>query len=282
MTQTYKSELLKMTPLGLRSVIRDTRDAIRNVLLTPEKNYQRYLKYKSKSDKPHGYPTVTSSNAVLRNRQEWESALSQVKSLGLPPSNNLPKNWDSLIALDCILRKTNSEAEILDAGAEVYSVILPWLYLYGYRNLQGINPVFKKPLRRGPINYEYGDITQTRFANNTFDAVTCLSVIEHGVDLHSYFQEVSRILKPDGILITSTDYYDRPIDTRNLIAYGVPIHIFSKDEIMLAINTAREYGLEMKDMINLDCQETPVRWEEFDLNYTFVVFTLQKIGSTSL
>src|SRR6266700_2066103 len=235
MTQSSKKRLVKAIPPELRNAIRDTRDAIRDVMLVPEKNYRLYLKYKSRSDKPNGYPKATSSNAVLRSRQEWENSVMQVEALGLPLRRDLPKNWDSLATLESILRKTNSEAKILDAGAESYSVILPWLYLYGYRHLTGINLVFDKPLRRGPICYEYGDITQTRFENDTFDVITCLSVIEHGVNVRSYFQEAARILKPNGMLITSTDYYPSPIDTRNQTAYGVPIHIFSKDEIISAL-----------------------------------------------
>ena len=38
-----------------------------------------------------------------------------------------------------------------------------------------------------------GDITKLRFDAGTFDAVTCLSVVEHGVDLDAYFREMSRI-----------------------------------------------------------------------------------------
>lgn len=93
---------------------------------------------------------------------------------------------------------------MLDAGAEMYSCILPWLCLYKFRRVEGINLVFKGVTRRGPITYKYGDITHTEYDTATFDAITCLSVVEHGVDLNTYFREMSRILKPGGILITST------------------------------------------------------------------------------
>ena len=35
----------------------------------------------------------------------------------------------------------------------------------------------------------------------SFDAITCQSVIEHGVDLEAYFREMARILKKGGHLI---------------------------------------------------------------------------------
>lgn len=247
-----------------------------DIILQTEIEYQFYLKYKRGVGKPSEYPRAPWRNAVLKTRQEWKDAVEQVKTLGLPLHPQAPKNWDSLAALDCILKRTNRTAHILDAGAVLFSVILPWLSLYGYRHLKGINLVFDRLVRRGPIGYEYGDITQTRFRKNTFDAITCLSVIEHGVNLEAYFKEMSRILKPNGILSTSTDYYVYSINVKGQMAYGVPIHIFSKDEIIAALSIAREFDLELTDAINLDCQKKVVRWKELDLDYTFLIFTLQK------
>src|SRR6266567_1081187 len=267
MVESYKLRRLQGMQRELRNAIRDTRSAIRDVVLAPETNYQVYLKYKYKVGKPQGYPRAPWRNAVLGTREEWKTAVKQVETLGLPLHSDLPKNWDSLAALDCILKRTNLDAHILDAGAELYSVILPWLYLYGYRHLIGANLVFNQPVKRGPIRYQYNDITHTNFDANTFDAITCLSVIEHGVNLPSYFQEVSRILKPNGVLITSTDYYSNSINTGGQIAYGVPIRIFSRDEIISALKIAKEYGLELTDSINLDCQGKPVQWGQFNLDY---------------
>jgi len=90
---------------------------------------------------------------------------------------------------------------VLDAGAEMYSCILKWLRLYGFRRLEGINIVFKGETRRGPITYKYGDITHTEYDPATFDAITCLSVIEHGVDLDAYFREMGSPLFSVGNLI---------------------------------------------------------------------------------
>jgi ubiquinone/menaquinone biosynthesis C-methylase UbiE len=38
-------------------------------------------------------------------------------------------------------------------------------------------------------------LEETNYQSNTFDFVTSLSVIEHGVDIHKYFMEMNRILK---------------------------------------------------------------------------------------
>lgn len=225
---------------------------------------------------PKGYPDAPWENSVLKTFEERDRAIEQVITLGLPLMSDLPKNWDSLAAIDYILKKTNKTAQILDAGAEFYSVILPWLSLYGYKNLIGINLVFKETIREEAIVYEYGDITKTKFAAGTFDAITCISVIEHGVDIRSYFKEMSRILKPNGILITSTDYYDEPIDTKAQEHFGVPIRVFTKPEILTALDIAQENGLELTGPLDLNCQEKVVHWKDHDLRYTFLIFTLQK------
>ena len=252
------------------------KNRIADQILSQESLYKLYLQMKWGVSQPKDHPNAPWENGVLKTVEERDQVLQQVKDLGLQIFSDLPKNWDSLAALDVILKNTNSEDKILDAGAEIYSVILPWLYVYGYRNLQGINLVFNRETQRGPITYNYGDITQTNFPDQNFNAITCLSVIEHGVDLKAYFQEMSRLLKPGGILITSTDYYADSIDTKNQVAYGVPIHIFNREEILEAFKIAEIFNLYLTTDIDLECQEKVVNWKDYDLDYTFIVFTMQK------
>ena len=152
------------------------------------------------------------------------------------------------------------------------------MFLYGYRELYGINLGFTDPTRRGPIRYLPGDLTRTPFPDENFDAITCLSVIEHGVPLPDYFREMYRLLKPNGLLITSTDYYPTPIDTRGKVAHGTPIRIFSKPEIQAALELARSVGFQNTGDVDLECDEKPIRWEPFGLEYSFVLFTLRKPG----
>ena len=136
--------------------------------------------------------------------------------------------------------------------------------------------MFRDTKRRGPIVYEPGDITRMRFPDALFDAVACLSVIEHGVDVDAYFREMARILKPGGLLVTSTDYFDQPTDTKGLSAYGVPIKIFTRAEIERAIEVAATHGLRLTGPVDLTCEQRVVRWERFGLGYSFVAFALLK------
>jgi len=221
-------------------------------------------------------PNASWDNRTLKSTKEWQDALEYVERLGLPPHREPTKNWDSLAALACILKRTTKEARILDAGAELYSVILPWLCLYGYRDLHGINIAFDSVVRRGPITYDYGDVTNTRFDECSFDAVTCLSVIEHGVDVEKFFPEMHRFLKPGGVLIISVDYFETPIDTSGREAYGVPVHIYTREQITWMADIAAGVGLKLTGPLDLHTGEKVIRWEKMELEYTYLLFVMEK------
>ncbi len=217
-------------------------------------------------------------NAVLRTYQEVNRSIALTKSLGLPLHVDPFKNWDSLAAWSIINRyfSRRHDAKILDAGGETYSVILKQLQKAGFRDLTCINLVFKTSVIRKGIRFQYGDITQTDFSKSQFDAITCLSVIEHGVDVNSYFKEMSRILKPGGVLVTSVDYWATPIDTMGQMAYGVPIKIFNRKQVVTMATIALKNKLELMDKLDLKCSNKVVCWKLFNLNYTFLYFTMRK------
>jgi len=77
-------------------------------------------------------------------------------------------------------------------------------------------------------------------------------------------------------LITSTDYYETAIDTGGQMAYGVPIRIFTGDEITRALEMAREFNLIPVAPLDLSSREKVVNWEKYDLKYSFLIFSLQK------
>jgi SAM-dependent methyltransferase len=250
---------------------------IKSAVLQFDPLYRLDLKLKFGASRLTEKPGPFIENGALQSRAEWEAATENAIRLGVPRHRGPEKNWDHLAAVSTILTHTKPSARILDAGSELYSNVLPALFVYGYRDLYGINLSFTEPARRGPIRYLPGNITHAPFADAFFDAITCMSVIEHGVPIDAYFREMHRLLKPGGLLITSTDYFPTPIDTRGQIAYNCQIKIFTKEEIQSAISLAHNLGFQLTSSLDLECSEKPIRWEEYGLEYTFVIFTLRKM-----
>ncbi len=217
-----------------------------------------------------------SANRTLRSVAEADRAVAAVRAAGLPPHADRPKNWDFLVALGAILERVPTSGAILDAGSTHYSRLLPWLWLLGYRDLRGIDLTYSRPLRRGSIRYEGMDLTRTSFPDASFDAVTCLSVIEHGVPLDAYVREMARLLKPGGLLVTSTDFWCEPLDTGGQEAYGVPIRIFTPAEIEAWLALAADAGLTPTGPVDLGCEERVVTWARANLRYTFLNVVLEK------
>ncbi|MGA9668824.1 MAG: class I SAM-dependent methyltransferase [Terracidiphilus sp.] len=249
---------------------------MKSVALQSDTAYRLSLRLRFGTGKSKEIPDQSVLNGTLQSTAEWQNALDRARQLRLPLHRSDEKNWDHLAAVYTILNHTSPSATVLDAGAELYSNVLPALFTYGYRNLYGINLDFKDPARRGPIRYQHGDITRSDFANDFFDAVTCMSVIEHGVPLDGYFREMYRILKPGGLLITSTDYFPEPVDTRGQNAHGAPIKVFHREEIQKALMLASGYGFEETGEVGLECTERSIRWAMYDLDYSFILFTLRK------
>ena len=153
---------------------------------------------------------------------------------------------------------------------------LPWLFLYAYSSLTAVDLSFTKAVRRGPIRYEPGDITKLAFSDASFDVVNCQSVLEHGVDVSAFLGEASRVLRPGGLLLVSVDYSDRPLDVTAVRAIDPNYTMFDPGGIDALMATARGMGLTTTGPVDLACHEPAVRWQAFDLAYTFVMLAFRK------
>lgn len=214
-------------------------------------------------------------NCALKEDKEYIKAINELERIGLSSHRFDQKNWDALAALDMILKNTDKSARILDAGGEVYSPLVDWLFMYDYTNLEVANIAFDKSFKRGPINFKPIDITSTPYPDNYFDAVTSLSVIEHGVDINRFFDEMHRVIKPGGKLIISTDYWIDEIDTTGKYAFNCPVKIFHKkniEEMVDYVVSSNMFSLD--DDIDYECKDKVVYWKEVDLDYTFIVFSM--------
>ncbi|MFC2000521.1 class I SAM-dependent methyltransferase [Chloroflexota bacterium] len=243
--------------------------------------YYRYLRRRNR-DKALAYihsREHVNYNAVLKTRREAEESVVNIKQLKLSPHSDFLKNWDCYRAFTFILNYGSPNSEVLDVGSADYGVTLPWLELYGYSNLYGCDISFKEDFRKGKIHYNKQDLQKTNFKSSSFDFITSISVIEHGVDVHAYLKEMSRLLKSGGYLLTSTDYWHEPIDTKGLYPYGKAqgeMKIFTGGDIEQLVRAATGYGLELTQPIDFSYKDKVVYWERVDKKFTFIFFVLKK------
>ena len=231
---------------------------------------------------PSGVPRT----GVLHDTAEVEDAVAQTRRLRLPAHPDAPKNWDALGAVGAVLTLADDgsrTARVLDAGSARYSPVLPWLRLYGLGaergSLAGINLEFGATVHRDGVEFRHGDVTATGLPDGSLDAVTCMSVIEHGVPVPAFLAETARVLRPGGILVVSTDYDADPPDTTGVSAYGVPVTIFSPQDLRDVVEKAWTVGLDLVGELTDDVlahAERPVHWKRTGLDYTFVLLTFRR------
>ncbi|MEO6421672.1 MAG: class I SAM-dependent methyltransferase [Candidatus Nitrotoga sp.] len=157
---------------------------------------------------------------------------------------DMVKSWDVLATVNFLESHVKKIEPILDIGCYASEVIIA-LHKLGYSNLTGadLNPDLQKMPYQNDIHYEITDFMHTKFEDASFQAITSISVIEHGFDGQSLLKEMSRLLIQGGYFIASFDYWPEKIDTTGKKFFGMDWKIFSKDEIINFVTEAANYGL---------------------------------------
>ncbi|MHB8491055.1 MAG: class I SAM-dependent methyltransferase, partial [Solirubrobacteraceae bacterium] len=124
------------------------------------------------------------------------------------------KTWDVQRSLDAFTSRLGESDAILDIGCYACD-ILPALNRLGYSNLSGIdlNPAVLQMPEADAIDYTVGDLLAAPWPDGHFAGVSAISVIEHGVPDHELCREVSRLLRPGGVFVFTTDYWPQKIAT---------------------------------------------------------------------
>ncbi len=185
------------------------------------------------------------------------------------------KSWDVLQTATFIQEHVGQSARILDIGAYA-SEILCVLHRLSYSKLTGIdlNPKIKRMPYANVIRYEVADLMHTPFEDESFEVITAVSVIEHGLRSRPLLSEISRLLHPGGYFIASFDYWPDKVNTTGIYIFGMDWRIFSKNEVLTFMDEAQTYKLDVCGAVNLDAHEPTVGWA--GKRYTFAWLVLQK------
>lgn len=216
-------------------------------------------------------------------RREGRSALEAaplrwMRRLGLVPGlavGELNKSWDVARTLQVIEQRLPRDAAILDLGA-FCSELPVALAMMGYTQVHGIdlNPDIAKMPFADKVRYTVGNFMETRYPDASFDAVTAISVIEHGYEPERLLAEVARLLRPGGMFIASFDYWPQKIDTTGTTFFGLSWLIFSQRDYQALLETAARHGLHPLAGTSQDAAQRAIHCAGFD--YTFAWTVLQK------
>jgi len=185
------------------------------------------------------------------------------------------KSWDVLTTLEFIRRYVPPDSAVLDIGAFA-SEILCVLKRLGYTRLTGVDldPRLTQMPYSDAIRYEVADFRHTPFEARAFQAITAISVIEHGFRSQALLQEIARLLRPDGYFLASFDYWPEKIDTRAIRVFDMEWTIFSRADVISFLDEARGYGLQPVGDLELDVATPAITWG--GKHYTFAWLALQK------
>ena len=198
--------------------------------------------------------------------------------VNLPLADTI-KSWDVLNAVQLIQAHVEDKSSpIADLGC-FNSEILYCLHRLGYQNLRGcdLNPMIRFMPFFHRIRYERADLTATPYESGSLRAVTCLSVIEHGVPIDRFVQEVRRILQPGGLCLLTTDFDEASDQHRideHFRIFGQSWRIFDKKSFGEVVNCFQAAGFALLDEAHQKSShnDRPIYWSEQHYTFIFAAF----------
>lgn len=192
-------------------------------------------------------------NKILRTRKEVDECTAYLKERGLMSHVFTCKDFD--IANIC---KDIKHGDTLDMGSNG-SFILPNLVKMGIMGRKCGIDLGKPEYDLTGIDYVQGDLMVSPYEDNSFDTITCLSVIEHEVDFDKLAKEVARLLRPGGVLYITFDYWDPKVDTTDVGTklYGLKWTILDRADAERLISCMGANGLTLSPT-------SPMNWNTTD------------------
>lgn len=230
--------------------------------------------------------------SILKSAQEVDAACRVLADRGLALHQTRQKNWDHGKLLD-LLAEVPKDARVLDLGSGG-GPTLALMHRLGYRDLTGMDLVVPKRKLRDRLLHALkpdgfhpsyriraGDICDTGLAPGAYDLITCVSVLEHDVDVEAFLREAARLLSDGGQLFATVDYWEDfdPSQHEVKAVCGLPWNLFDRARLAALVETAGRHGLEPVGSREIPpCEERTVHYAGRD--YTFAAVALRKHGAS--
>jgi len=231
--------------------------------------------------------------SILQTSAEVDAVCQQLSSEGLFLHQTPQKNWDHAKLME-LLQEVPKAARILDLGSGGGPTLL-LMHQLGYRDLAGMDFVVPQRKLRDRVRHALqpeafhasyaitqGDICKTGLPDAQYDLITCVSVLEHDVDVDSFMKEAARLLKDGGQLFATVDYWEDFDQSKEEVkaVCGLPWNLFNRERLAALVTSARAYGLEPIGTEEIPaCGDRPVSYAGRD--YTFAAVVLRKHGTGS-
>lgn len=222
---------------------------------------------------------------VLQNWHEVGAAVNYFNARALPLHPTPQKNWDHQL-LAHLLDHQDRGIQVLDMGSGPAMTLL-LLHKMGFRNLMGMDLHIPAAGRlnqakalwrahgRTPWTMRKGNICDTHLPSGSMDFISCISVIEHCVPQKPFAEECARLLRPDGVLFITTDYWESASDAASSIPSQKYWELQDRSTINALIRTCAESGLSLIEHDSFpSCSERVLNYESAE--YTFLAVAMKR------
>lgn len=223
------------------------------------------------SDLPRG--ALGGMCKFLKFESEIDRCTDYLKQTGYA-SHSLPcKNWEIAHIISVL-----SDGNLLDMGS-TDSFILKNALVKGVKGEKYGVDLRAPNASSGAIKYITGDLHSVPMPDSHFKNITCLSVIEHGVELERFAKEASRLLSPGGRLYISFDYWVPKINP-NTTLYGLKWEPLDNGDVMRLVSYCEKYKLRLDGNIDWSLGEKVIRPGYYSprtgISYTFGMLVFKK------
>jgi SAM-dependent methyltransferase len=208
----------------------------------------------------------------LRARTEIEKCTQYLFENGLASHAVVCKDWEIAHIISDL-----SDGNLLDMGSSD-SYILKNAVIKGIKGEKYGIDLRLPNVPLASVKYLIGDLLKVPLPAAYFDNITCLSVLEHGVDIRRFAMEASRLLKEKGTLYVTFDFWD-PKTSANMRLYGLEWNIFDRNEVHRLVAECKNQGLDLTEDIDWTVEKPLIDanyWAPAKVGYTFGMLSFTK------
>lgn len=215
-------------------------------------------------------------NEFLKTRQQITESTEWLISNGYVTHPISCKDWEL-----ANVTKELSDGDLLDMGADG-SFVLHNAIKKGIKGRKaGIDLAEVTGTNKAEgADYYKGDLMQTELVGNSFDTIVSLSTIEHQVDFVWFAHECGRLLRKEGKLFVSFDFWNIKPDTSAMKLYSLDWNILDKEDVIKLIKSLEAAGniylTKSIDWTTQDAVINPQYCSPANVSYTFGILEFIK------